>query len=86
MDRLPDSTVYADRKQDGRVLFAIAYENHRLRTAGHVYIHAMNAGEAMRKVLASNAFQKDTRIVAIAPAIGVLAELDERDNLKGQII
>jgi hypothetical protein len=72
--------------RDGKILYAVALENHRTKFAGMVYLHAKDYADAVNQVLESKDLQRDTRIVAIAPAVGAHAVLDEKDNLKELIV
>lgn len=68
---------------DGKILYAVALENLRTRFAGFVYLHAHHIGEVFREIQdGALKLEKDTRVAWIAPAVGVLATLDERDNVK----
>jgi hypothetical protein len=62
---------------DGEILYAIAYEDWATRKAGFAYMHAKDRGDAVAKIILqadSNLFSKTTRIVNVAPAIGVFGK------------
>ena len=68
---------------DGKILYAVALENYRTRFSGFVYMHAANCGEVFRAIAdGALKLEKDTRVAWIAPAVGVLATLDDKDNVK----
>lgn len=75
-------SVLADVRPDGQILYAIALENYRTKFAGFLYMHARDAGEVFRTLADSKQLRPDTRVAWIAPAVGVLATLDDRDNVK----
>ncbi len=56
---------------EGKILYAIAVENHRTKFADVIYMHAKDRTEVVNTLLASKQLQKDTRVVGIAPAVGV---------------
>lgn len=69
--------------EDGAILYAIAIENYETGFAGFVYCHARNAGEVFRNLQDGKLLKlPNTRVAWIAPAVGVLATLDEKDNVK----
>ena len=69
--------------EDGRILYAVALENHRTGFAGFVYLHARHVGDVFREIQdGALKLAPDTRVAWIAPAVGVLAELDANDNVK----
>jgi hypothetical protein len=76
-------SVLTNIAPDGKVLYAIALENYKTGFSGFIYYHAHNIGEVFRHILDGGLnLRKDTRVAWIAPAVGVLAELDEKDNVK----
>jgi len=76
-------SVHAHIDADGKPLYAIALENHRTKFAGFVYMHAQDCGEVFRRIqMGELGLERDTRVAWVAPAIGVLAELDASDNVK----
>lgn len=79
-------TVLTDVRQDGAVLYAIATECYHTRTAEMIYVHAHNAGEVFRYLQDSKILPPHTRVAWIAPAVGVLAELDEKDNVTELVV
>ena len=76
-------SVHTHIAEDGRVLYAIALENYQTGFAGFVYMHAADCGEVFRRIqMGELALKVGTRVAWVAPSIGVLAELDEKDNVK----
>ncbi len=62
-----------------KTLYAIAYENWRTRKAGVLYLHASSQGDARAQILSgSHKWGSRTRIVGIAPAVGVHYEINSR--------
>ncbi len=56
-------------KTTERVLYGIAFENHRTGKAGFIYMHANDRNDAINQILTSRTL-RGSRIVAVAPAIG----------------
>jgi hypothetical protein len=79
-------SVLTDVRPDGSILFAIALENYHTGQTGFLYMHAKSCAEVVRNLIDGKLLQKDTRVAWIAPAVGVLAELDEQDNVKELIV
>ncbi len=79
--------VLTDVAEDGKVLYAVALENHVTKRAGFEYCHARSQAEVVNQLLQSKSLRPDTRIVAIAPAVGVRYTVDEkRDEVKDVIV
>lgn len=79
-------SVLTDVRPDGKILYAIALENFRTGMTGFMYMHASSCAEVVRNLIDGKQLRPDTRVAWIAPAVGVLAELDERDNVKELIV
>ena len=81
------SPVLTHVGKDGSILYAVALENFRSQRTGFLFMHAHHAGEVFRN-LQDGKLLKDphTRVAWIAPAIGVLATLDDHDNVKELVI
>lgn len=56
---------------EGKTLYAVCVENHTTKFADVIYMHAKDRAEVVNTLLASKQLRKDTRVVAIAPAVGV---------------
>lgn len=60
--------------KSGDILYAIAYEDPR---PGFMFLHAKDIGDARTKVITSwkgKVWKRNTKIISIAPALGVLEE------------
>jgi len=59
------------KNDEGKILYAIAIENHRTKFAGMLYMHAKNRAEVVNQLLETKQLKRDSRVVGIAPAVGV---------------
>jgi hypothetical protein len=59
------------KNSEGKILYAIAIENHRTKFAGMLYVHAKDRNEVVNTLLETKQLKRDSRVVAIAPAVGV---------------
>ena len=80
------SEVLTHVAENGEILYAIALENYRTGFSGFLYMHAHDCGEVFRNLVDGKQLRPDTRVAWIAPAVGVLAELDAKDNVKELVI
>jgi hypothetical protein len=68
----------------GETLYAIAYENWKTRKTGFIYMHALDIGDAVKKILvAKKGFDINTRIVSMAPAVGALERVKKKIRVFG---
>lgn len=74
------------KSEDGKTLYCIAYENWRTRKTGFIYMHARNYADAVNQVLSSKMLGPMTRVVSIAPAIGVHYEETKDGNDVARIV
>jgi hypothetical protein len=56
---------------EGKTLYAIAIENHTTKFADVLYMHAKDRAECVNTLLTSKQLRKDTRVIGIAPVVGV---------------
>lgn len=66
------------RNKNGDTLYAVCWENFRTMKTGVSYFHAKNKFDAVNQMMQSNLWGPQTRVVGIAPAIGV--HYDENVN------
>ena len=59
------------KNDEGKILYAIAVENHRTKFAGVIYMHAKNRADVVNQLLETKQLKRDSRVVGIAPAVGV---------------
>ena len=72
--------LFRARTEDGKYLFAVAYEDWKNGKAGFAYLHATDRGDAMAQLLmikSTGMISPTSRIVDVAPAIGVFAKKKE---------
>ncbi len=71
------------RTEKGDILYAIAYED---PIPGMMYLHAKDIGDARMKVLTSwraKTWKRNSKIISIAPALGVLEEIQKSIRVFG---
>ena len=74
------------KNSDGKILYAIAIENHRTKVAGFTFVHAKSKLDATNQILASKQLAKGSRVIAVAPAVGVRYTTDARGNVKDVLL
>jgi hypothetical protein len=56
---------------ESKTLYCVAIENFETKFAGFLYMHAKDRADVVNQLLTSKQLRKDSRVVGIAPAVGV---------------
>jgi len=71
-----------ETKEGIKTLYCVSYENWRTRVAGHIYLLAKNRDDAVNQVLTNKIWGAMTRVIGIAPAVGVHYMLSESGEVQ----